>query len=708
MLTLAEKVLFVLAAGASAALTLRSVDRIRRAIRRGSGEFRPRQIPRRLFETVFLTLSQWTTFKTRRRPGLAHILVVWGFSYYVLVNLGDVLEGFLPGWVFLGQGWVGHVYRLGGDLLSVAILAGMLALLVRRLLFGSRIFSFLESTRLDPKARGGILRDSIVVAGFILLHVGWRFLGQSFALAMVGRDPWQPFASQVSLLWRGASLGTLVLMRHISFWMALGLVLVFLPYFAVSKHIHIFFAPLNFLIKPQHLAEVGGQAQAGKGRRRPVSLLARINFEDESIVQYGAARLEHLPWPLIQDAYACIQCNRCQDVCPANATGKSLSPSALEINKRYLLNREAATLASGKESSAPLLDFAISEEALWACTTCGACVEICPVKDEPMLDILQIRRNQVLTENVFPDQLQNAFRGMERQANPWGLAPEHRLDWAKGLPVPTIDENPQPEILWWVGCAPATEPRAQRTAREFVRILQAAGVNYAVLGTRERCTGDSARRSGNEYLFSQLAQENAQTLNAVKPQRIVTTCPHCLHTLANEYPQFGARYPVIHHSQLIQELISDGRLKLRPKALERVAFHDPCYLGRHNGIIEEPRRLLSEAGMELHELPRNRSRSFCCGAGGAQMWKEEEPGRERVSANRFREVESSGADTLAVACPFCMIMLSDASRAAGEKIPVRDVAEIVGQALPSRWEAGPAGRGAASGRRVRSSGAHSP
>jgi Fe-S oxidoreductase len=465
--------------------------------------------------------------------------------------------------------------------------------------------------------------------------------------------------------------------------MALGLVLAFLPYFAVSKHIHIFFAPLNFLIRPRQLAQVGAEEQAGRRPQWPVSLPARIDFEDESIVQYGAARLEHLPWPLIQDAYACIQCNRCQEVCPANATGKSLSPSALEINKRYFLNREAASLAAGKESSATLLEFAISEEALWACTTCGACVEICPVKNEPMLDILEIRRNQVLTENLFPDALQNAFRGMERQANPWGLASEHRLDWAKGLPVPTLEENPQPEILWWVGCAPATEPRAQRTARDFARILEAAGVNYAVLGSREKCTGDSARRAGNEYLFSQLAQENVQTLNEVRPRRIVTTCPHCLHTLANEYPQFGGRFQVLHHSQLICELIEKGKLPLRPKGLGKVAYHDPCYLGRQNGVLEEPRELLRQAGMHLQELPRNRSRSFCCGAGGGQMWKEEEPGRERLSANRFREVESSGVDTLAVACPFCMIMLSDASRAAGEKIPVRDVAEIIAQALPS-------------------------
>src|SRR3990172_261620 len=298
-----------------------------------------------------------------------------------------------------------------------------------------------------------------------------------------------------------------------------------------------------------------------------------------------------------------------------------------------------------------------------------------------MLDILDIRRNQVLMESVFPKQLQNAFRGMERNGNPWSLGQDSRLDWAKDLDLPTIDINPKPEILWWVGCAPASEARAQKAAREFVRILRAAKVNFAVLGTREQCTGDSARRAGNEYLFAQMAQANIETLNDVQPPRIVTTCPHCLHTIANEYPAFGGNYQVIHHTQLISELVEAGRLKLKPQALRDVAFHDPCYLGRHNGIFDAPRQVLQQSGVDLRELPRRRNRSLCCGAGGAQMWKEDEPGKEKVSTNRFREVQEAGAKTLAVGCPFCMIMLSDASRAAGETIPVRDVADIVADAI---------------------------
>ena len=324
----------------------------------------------------------------------------------------------------------------------------------------------------------------------------------------------------------------------------LGTILLFIPYFLYSKHIHLFFAPLNFLLKPE---------------RRSIGELSKLDFDDESLEQFGATRLEDLGWEQLMDAYACIMCYRCQEVCPAYNTGKVLSPAALEINKRYFLNAEGKRLAGGEASSKELLEFAITEEAVWACTACGACVDICPVGNEPMRDILDIRRSLVLMENKFPKQLQAAFRGMERNTNPWGVPPTERMKWAEGMPVPTIDENPEPEILWWVGCAPATDARAQKTARAFAQILNTAGVSYAVLGEGEQCTGDSARRAGKEDLFFMLATANVEILNEVAPRRIVTTCPHCLHTLKNEYPAFGGNYQVIHHTQLIQELLAAGQ-----------------------------------------------------------------------------------------------------------------------------------------------------
>jgi len=275
---------------------------------------------------------------------------------------------------------------------------------------------------------------------------------------------------------------------------------------------------------------------------------------------------------------------------------------------------------------------------------------------------------------------------MERSLNPWNIPQADRLKWAEGLAVPTIEQNPEPDILWWVGCAPATDPRAQKTARAFAQLLEAAGVNFAVLGRAEQCTGDSARRAGNEFLFNELALANVELLNQVAPKRIVTTCPHCLHTLKNEYPAFDGNYDVIHHSQLLHELINTGSLKLKPQAknqadpdnpLNRLAFHDPCYLSRHNAVVDAPRQALQASGLELVELPRQKMQSFCCGAGGAQMWKEEETGQQRVSQNRIQEVSAAHASALAVGCPFCLIMLNDAAGESAHPVPVVDLAEAL-------------------------------
>lgn len=678
MLTLPEKILFVLLAGGAAYFAYQAFDRIRRILRRGRGgeaiDWRAALTRAQAALTKTLTLSP--TWQTRFWPSLLHALVVWGFIFYLLVNAGDGLNGFIPNFRFPTNGalpWLDGIYNLLADVLTVGVLVGMLALMLRRFVFRSKDFRFAENTLVHPKAKAGIRRDSAIVGSFILFHIGSRFLGESFHLSEQGVDLWQPFASAVSFLWDGLPPAAITIFQHVFFWFALGSLLVFVPYFIRSKHIHIFMAPLNFLFKPERKA---GQ-------------LEKINFDDESLRQFGATKLEHLEWPALMDAYACIMCNRCQDACPANATGKALSPAALEINKRYFLNEEGAGLAAGKESGPSLIEFAISPEAVWACTACGACVQICPVGNEPMRDILDIRRSLVLMENQFPEQLQTAFRGMERQGNPWNIGPAQRLEWAQGLNVPTIEQNPDFEILYWVGCAPATDPRARQTARAFVEVLNAAGLSFAVLGKAESCTGDSARRAGNEALFFQLATQNTEILNEVlldengKKRRIVATCPHCLHTLKNEYQDFGGEFEMVHHTQLIAELMTAGKIKTDPTRVANVTFHDPCYLGRHNGVFMEPRAALAGAGATLTELPRNRTQSFCCGAGGAQMWKEEEHGAERVSVNRLNEAIATGKDTLAVACPFCMIMLSDAKTQVKTELQIKDVAEIVAEGLIS-------------------------
>ena len=662
MLTTSERLLFFLLLFSTTYLALRATYRLIQIISRGRGKPNWRLGIRHAWEAFAKTATFSPVLRDRLVPSLLHGFVGWAFIYYLLVNLGDVLEGLIADFVFLGTGTIGNLYRLGVDVLSVAALVGMTGLLIRRFALRAPELSIREATPLHPKARAGIRRDSAIVGGFILVHVGSQFLGQSFSLAATGTDPWQPFASVVAGLWNGLSETALTVGEHVWWWLAIGTILLFLPYFPYSKHIHLFFAPLNFLVHPE---------------RRSMGELDALDFEDESVEQFGVARLEDLSWKGLMDAYACIMCNRCQDACPAYETGKVLSPAALEVNKRYFLNQEGTRIAKGEASSQTMLEFAISAEAVWACTACGACIEVCPVGNEPMRDILEIRQNLVLMENEFPEQLQTAFRGMERTANPWNIPLEERLRWAEGLEVPTIQQNPEPEILWWVGCAPATDARAQRTARAFAEVLNKAGVSFAVLGSQENCTGDSARRAGNEYLFFELASANVEMLNEVKPKRIVATCPHCLHTLKTEYPAFGGNYEVVHHSEYIRELISEGRLASNgDEPLSNVTLHDPCYLGRQNGIVAAPRQALGLVAIDIQEMPRHESRSFCCGAGGAQFWKEEEEGQQRVSAERIHEAEKTGAEVLAVGCPFCMIMLTDASQNGME---VRDVAEIVAE-----------------------------
>ncbi len=673
MLTWAEKILFVLAAAASfTAVYLVSV-RIGSVIGRGHGKPNWSLGFRRLGKVILQVGTLLPTFKIRMGTSIFHAFIAWGFIYYLLVNAGDILRGFFPEFQLLGVGIPGGIYRLLGDLLSIAALLGMAVLLVRRFVLRTNELTTREDILVHPEARRGIQRDSAIVGGFILLHVGSRFIGQSFQIALLGSDPWQPFASKAAGLWSDLSTPALIIGEHIAFWLALGTILLFMPYFLISKHIHIFFAPLNFLLKPE---------------RRSIGELSRLDFDDETVEQFGVSKLEDLGWEQLVDAYACIMCYRCQQVCPAYNTGKVLSPAALEINKRYFLNSEGGRLAKGEASSQRLLDFAISEEAVWACTACGACIDICPVNNEPMRDILDIRRSLVLMENNFPDTLQSAFKGMERSLNPWNIPQTERLKWAEGLNVPTIEQEPDPEILWWVGCAPATDDRARKTARAFAEILISAGVKFAVLGRNEQCTGDAARRSGNEYLFNELASANVEILNEISPYRIVTTCPHCLHTLKNEYPAFGGNYIVIHHSQLINELVDARRLELTPsdlnEGLPHITFHDPCYLGRHNGITAAPRQALEIAGGNLVEMENHGMNSFCCGAGGGQMWKEEEAGSERVSASRFREAQATGAKILAVGCPFCLRMLSDAKNDANSELEIKDIAEIVASRLRTR------------------------
>jgi len=655
MLSLVEKILFAVAVFASLYFTYRGVRRIIGHISSGQGSPDWSLIWKRLGALIVKIGLFQPVFRFRLGPSLLHGLIGWGFLSFLLINLADLIYAYTNFKLLENTGLFGDTYRLLADVANVAILVGILGMAIRRFIIRPKNLDPYQSTHLLPIARTGIQRDSAIVASFIFIHNTGRLLGESFYVAEHGYDSWQPIISTVASLWSGMDARGLLIGERLMFWLSIGAILAFLPYFPISKHIHLFFAPINYALKPE---------------RKSIGQLNYINLDDQSVEQFGAATMKDLPWEQIMDAYACVMCFRCQELCPAYATGKILSPAALEINKRYHLNQ-------GGSMDVPMLDL-IPAEAVWACTACGQCVDICPVGNEPMRDILDIRRNLTLMENNFPKQLETAFKGMERNANPWNVSQADRMKWAEGLNVPTIEKNPEPDILWWVGCAPATDSRAQKTAQAFAKILNAAGVNFAVLGQNEQCTGDSARRAGREDIFFGLASANVEILNEVNPKRIVTTCPHCLHTIKNEYPAFGGNYQIVHHTQLINELVGAGKIQLEVTPDEfKVTFHDPCYLGRHNKIFEAPRDALKSAGALTIEMPRNSSKSFCCGAGGAQMWKEEEPGKMRVNEARYKEARETGANTVAVGCPFCMTMLSDASKADGGAIQVKDVAELV-------------------------------
>ncbi len=665
MLTPIEKILFVVATLASLYFTYRGVMKIVGHISSGQGKVDWSLLWKRIGDLILKVGLFQPVFRFRLGPSILHGLIGWGFLSFLLINLADLIYAYTGFKLLENTGLFGDVYRLIADVANVAIVGGILAMAFRRFILRPATLSTRETTLLHPKARAGILRDSAIVATFIFIHNTMRFLGESFGVALASHtDSWQPSISAASQLWAGVDANVLVAGEHIAFWMSIGAVVAFLPYFPYSKHIHLFFAPLNFALKPE---------------RKSIGELSYINLDDQSIEQFGAAKMKDLGWEQIMDSYACIMCFRCQEVCPAYNTGKLLSPAALEINKRYHFN-------NGGTTDVPMLDL-ISEEAVWACTSCGACVDICPVGNEPMRDILDIRRNLSMMESAFPKQLESAFKGMERNQNPWNVSQGDRMKWAEGMSVPTIEQNAEPEILWWVGCAPATDTRAQKTAQAFAKILNTAGVNYAVLGKNESCTGDSARRAGREDIFFGLASQNVEILNEVvagssRQVRIVTTCPHCLHTIKNEYPAFGGNYQVIHHTQLINELVGSGKISMNLEGDNmKVTFHDPCYLGRHNKITDAPRDGLKAAGIETVEMPRNGAKSFCCGAGGAQMWKEEEEGTARVNSTRFAEAKSTGADTVAVGCPFCLTMMTDASKTDGDSMQVKDVAEIVAERL---------------------------
>ncbi|MAQ86993.1 MAG: [Fe-S]-binding protein [Candidatus Marinimicrobia bacterium] len=669
MLSNLEKIIFVLLAFGSFGASYVTFGKMFKVIMSGTIPIIWKDVFKNWKAGFAVFFTQNTLFKTRPFIGFVHALVAWGFTLYLVVNIVDVLYGFIPNFKFLPDSIIGDIYRLFVDTFSVLVLVGVLYLLVRRFIIKDDRLLTKDPVMLSDKAQKGMLIDSLLVGAFIIIHIGSRFLSASFEIAIHGPDRSQPAANFVASFWSNMPMETLHLSEHITWWLALGLILAFLPYFPFSKHAHLFMGPLNIMAAVD---------------RRSMAAIETIDFENEELEQFGASNIQHLPQTQLLDGYACIQCSRCQDACPAYETGKELSPSAMEINKRYFLNENVNSLANGESIDKALTEWMLTEEAAWSCTTCGYCVEVCPVGNEPMIDILRARQDLVMMESKFPKDAMETFEKMENYGNPWGLSPQDRENWMEGFDVPLMREKKNADVLYWAGCSGAYDSRGRDISQSVANIMNEAGVDYACLGNEETCTGDSARRIGNEYLFQTMAEQNKETFDQYNFKKIVTQCPHCFTTLKNDYAEMGIELDVVHHSQFIDELINEKKIQPKPYIDEDITFHDPCYLGRHNNEYDAPRNVLQSVLKEgkIKEMEQSKSESFCCGAGGGNMWYEIKTG-DRINQNRVGQAVDTNAKTIAAACNFCNIMLEDGVKTTGneENIKVIDIAEMVSKSL---------------------------
>lgn len=589
--------------------------------------------------------------------GLMHSLIYFGFLVLLAVTATLEIDHQLPEQLKFLHGRTYQGYAFVGDLAGLAFVGGLLWAVARRYI--TRPYRI----RIKTKAEHG------VVLGVLLLIGLTGFSTEMFRIAAnraAGEDMeferWSFIGYPLSTLVDGLSVTTLQTLHQWNWIVHVVAFCAFLVILPVTMLRHMFTSPLNMYLKDK---------TRPKGAMKPMPNLAETELES-----FGASVVEDFTWKQLLDTDACTMCGRCTSVCPAHATGKPLDPREIVLKTGEVMAATGSPVVSpplqtdaGITVSANSLFERITSEELWACTTCRACDEICPVNIEILDKILDMRRYLSLMESDFPTELGTAYRGMENQSNPWGMSQSERGDWARdieGVEIVDPGETLQAEYLYWVGCAGSFDDKNKRVTQAMAKLLRRAGITVAVLGPSEMCTGDSARRSGNEYLFQMLAMPNIEMLNGMGVRKIITQCPHCFNTLQNEYPQLGGNYEVIHHSQLLEQLIDDGRLDVSAATLEeRITYHDSCYLGRHNDVYIAPRKVVgSIKGIEVVEMPRNGTKGMCCGAGGARMWMEESVG-VKINDERAAEAVSTGATRIATACPFCYIMLDDGAKAAG-------------------------------------------
>ena len=651
---------------------LKNCYRLLKYLKIGKSEARNDRFSARLLNVIKIAFGQQ---KLLREPlaGMMHFAIFWGFIILLLAIIESMGEGLIPNF---NLSFLGPLYPI---LLAIQELMGIFVLI-------SVLFALWRRYVIRPKrleVKGHSQFDATLILVLILLIMLSMF-GQNTMQILKSDIPVEGrfISKQFAYMFTGLSSDNSKLWFEIFWWLHILIVLGLLNYLPYSKHLHILTSIPNV-----YLAKLDNRAN-----------LKMLNLADETVTKFGASDVEDLTWKQLLDGYTCTECGRCTASCPANITGKPLSPKKIIMDVRARTIEKAPRIVTDQLSfvngqwlnknneiandellSKHLIDNYITEDEIWACTTCMSCVQECPVQIEHIDTIMDMRRYLVLNESRFPKELQVVFQNLERNFTPWAFSHASRADWADGLNLSLMSERKEVDVLYWVGCAGSYDERYKKVARAFSKLMQIAGIDFAILGTEEKCNGDPARRAGNEYLAQMLIMDNITTLSKYKFNKIVTTCPHCYNTIKNEYPQFGGKYKVVHHSDFILELINSGKLKPAKIQKNKITYHDSCYLGRYNDIYDAPRKVIkSIPGIKTFEMKRSGDKGLCCGAGGARMFMEENIGK-RVNHERTEEALAFHPDVICTACPFCMTMLTDGvkDKEAGEKVYVRDIAELV-------------------------------
>ncbi len=618
----------------------------------GKPENRFDQPLKRIFNVLKDAIAQVSILRDRV-PGLMHVAIFGGFAILTVGTILVFAQADFSIQILFGRFYLWFSLIL--DLFGGLFILGILFALIRRYL-------------LRPDRLNLILDDAIILPLLLIIAItGFLIEGARLAATKPAWAEWSPIGYLVSGLFSDQNAESL---HSKLWWLHLVLSMGFIAYIPFSKLFHIFISPTNIYFKSF----------------KPKGQLTSIDIENSET--FGVSTVTDLTWKQLFDLDACTQCGRCQDQCPAYQSEKPLSPKKLILDMRAnMVSQGNQLIRSKKEKKEINLELivgnAVTKDEIWSCTTCMACQEHCPVAIEHVQKVVDLRRSQVLMESQFPQELNLAFKGLETNGNPWNMGSGMRGDWTEGLNVPTVLDHPEFEYLWFVGCAGAFDDKAKAVSKAFAQILNQAGVSYAILGVDEQCCGDPARRSGNEYVFQMLAEANIESFKSVKFKKIITACPHCYNVIKNEYPQFKGEFEVIHHTELIADLLKNGQLQIKDKNQAVSSFHDSCYLGRYQNIYDAPREIMKKiTGGQFKELKRNREKSFCCGGGGARMFMEEHLG-SRINHLRIQEAAEAGVHSLGVACPFCLAMLQDAvkEKELGDSIQVKDIAQLVAEQI---------------------------